>query len=563
MAPGFALYAAGPAYYPVACLISRRVARAFPRSYRARLLTGSLLCWLLITACSAPAPAGGPARRPVIGPDSVVRVAAGPQYARGWLHQLFWGRHYRKEWATPVAAPVLNLRTVVPGGLTPTLAGGSFQTKNLRLVDTAGVEYVLRSVDKDATKALPEKLRAGPIGRLMKDQTSVIHPYGAYIVAPLAAAAGVYHTSPRLYYLADDPRLGRFGPDYAHALYLLEKRPDGDQSGVRGFGGSAQVESSRKVFTKLAQDDRHRVDARQYLRARLFDMWLGDWSRREDQWRWASFPTPAGGTRYQAIPRDRDHAFFKFDDGVFTHVIAWVKSNYQSFHHNIRLADVAGLNRAARPMDKSLLVYLTAQDFQQVADSLRQRLTDAVIARALAVWPPEIYALSGPEFAQKLRSRREQLPAVAGKFYALLARDVEIPGTDAAERFVLTPAGPGRVTIRVYGQRPDTPAMLLGQRTFDARETRSIKLFGLGGNDTFEVAGLPDLRLAIGLYDGAGQDTIRQTPTPDGGKSNRVTVYDSGDGNTIEVGRAIEVRDYQPQAQEYDAAGWLLRHRLY
>jgi len=514
-----------------------------------------------MTACTSPA--ATTRLKVASAPDSTVRVAAGPQYARSWWHRLWWGQHYRQEWATPVLAPVLNLRTVVAGGLTPTQAGGSFQTKNLRLVDTAGVEYVLRSVDKDATKALPENLQNGPIARLMKDQTSVIHPYGAYIVPPLAQAAGVFHTNPRLVYVGNDPDLGRFQQDFANALYLLEERPEGDQRAVRSFGRSAEVESSRKVFTNLFKSARYRIDARQYLRARLFDMWLGDWSRREDQWRWASFPAANGGTRYQAIPRDRDHAFFKFDDGILTHIIAWVKSNYQSFHHRIHLSDVEGLNRAAQPMDKSLMVYLTTQDFREVADSLRLHLPDSVIRRALMVWPSEIYQLSGEEFYEKLSSRRDQLPAVAEKFYELLARDVEIPGTDEPERFVVAPDGVGRVRVSVYSLSKENEGQLIGQRTFDARQTRSIKLFGLGGNDVFELAGAPDLRIAVGIYDGAGQDIVHeQNPTTDR-RSNRVTVYDSGDGNTITVGKSIVVKDYQPAAQEFDAAGWLLRHRLY
>ena len=532
----------------------------FPRIFfRSRwLLAGSLTGWLL-SACSAPA---APPRAAVeVGADSTVRVAAGPQYARSWWHRLWWGQHYRREWATPVQASVLNLRTIVAGGLTPVRAGGSFQTKNLRLVDSAGVEYVLRSVDKDATRALPARFQHGYVARLLKDQTSVIHPYGAYLIPVLARAAGVYHTNPRLVYVGDDPALGRFRAAYANALYLLEERPDGDQTAVRSFGRSTEVESSRKVFISLVESPRYRVDARRYLRARLFDMWLGDWSRREDQWRWASFPAAPGGTVFRAIPRDRDHAFFKFDDGIFTRLVSWLKPNYQSFHHVIHLADVAGLNRAARPMDKSLLVYLTAEDFRQVADSLRRRLPDSVIRRALAVWSPQIYRLSGAEFDAKLRQRRDQLPAVAAKFYALLARDVEIPGTDQPEHFVLEPAGPGRLRVRVYAR--GGTGRLVGQRTFDARQTRSVKLFGLGGNDVFELRGLPDPRLAVGLYDGAGQDTIRQTNPAAPAPSNRVTVYDSGDGNSITVGKSIEVKPYQPAAQEFDGAGWLLRHRLY
>jgi hypothetical protein len=521
-----------------------------------------LILGLPLVACTSPAAKAQVP--PVVPADSVVTIAAGPQYARGSIHQFFWGRHYRKVWAQPVRVPVISLRTVMPGGLTPLQAGGSFQTKNLRLVDAQGREFVLRSVDKDATKALPERLQNGPVARLMKDQTSVIHPYGAYIVPTLAQAAGVFHTNPRLVYVGDDPALGSFQKDYANALYLLEERPDGNQSTVASFGRSARVESSRKVFTQLLAHANHRVAARQYLRARLFDMYLGDWSRREDQWRWASFPTTDEGVRYEAIPRDRDHAFFKFDDGLLTHIVAWVKSNYQSFHEDIRLSDVEGLNKAALPMDKSLLVYLSRQDVREVADTLRLQLTNEVIDRAIGQWPPEILALSQDEFRRKLRHRRDQLPAVANKFYELLAREVEVPGTDEAERFLLEPAGPGQIRLSVYQRLPAQAAgdSLIGQRTFRATETRSLKLFGLGGNDVFEVRGTPDFDVPVGMYDGAGQDML-QIATATHLDKTRLTVYDSGDGNVLVAPKSVEVESYQPAAREFDGAGWLLRHRLY
>ncbi|QDA62054.1 hypothetical protein [Hymenobacter jejuensis] len=535
---------------PLYCLLT-------PQGRLVSCLSGALMLY----SCSAPAASSS--APPVIAPDSTVQVAAGPQYLRGPVHQFFWGRHYRKIWAEPVRAPVLNLRTAVPGGLTPIQEGGSFQTKNLRLVDRNGVQYVLRSVDKDATKALPPRLQNGPIGKLMKDQTSVIHPYGAYIVPPLAEAAGIYSTNPRLVYVADDPALGKFRKSFANALYLLEERPEGDQSLVSSFGHSAKVESSRKVFTNIRYRPDYEIDTRQYLRSRLFDMWLGDWSRREDQWRWASFLTPDGTTRYRAIPRDRDHAFFKFDDGFLTKIISWVKSNYQSFHKEIRLSDVEGLNRAAEPMDKTLLVYLTADDFRQVADSMRHQLSDAVIKKSLTVWPANIYKLSGAEFEEKLRSRRDQLPMVAAKFYELLSRDIELPGTDKPERFVIEPAGEGKVRVRVYQQHMQHADSLSGQRVFDVSQTRSIKLYGLGGDDIFELEGLPDKRFAIGIYDGAGQDIIRQKLDTPSDIETSVTVFDSGDGNTLNLSKAIKIEPYQPRANEFDAAGWLLRHRLF
>lgn len=58
----------------------------------------------------------------------------------------------------------------------------------------------------------------------------------------------------------------------------------------------------------VAESHKHNVDQQAALRARLFDMWLGDWDRHDDQFRWASFKEN-GVTVYKPIPRDRDQIF--------------------------------------------------------------------------------------------------------------------------------------------------------------------------------------------------------------------------------------------------------------
>jgi hypothetical protein len=195
---------------------------------------------------------------------------------------------------------------------------------------------------------------------------------------------------------------------------------------------------------------------------------------------------------------------------------------------------------------------------------MRLSLTDKAIQDALSVWPEPIYALSGDEFAHKLRSRRAQLPAVAAKFYELLARDIELPGTDQPEHFLIEAVGAGQVRISVSARRVSLADSLLNQRTFLAHETKTIKLFGLGGNDIFEFKGLPDPKFKISIYDGAGQDLFLAEKAPQTASTN-VTIYDSGDGNTLHLptDTKIKVETYQPLANEFNAAGWLLRHRLY
>ena len=489
--------------------------------------------------------------------SATVRTAAGPQYNRGGVWRFFWGAHYRHLWAQPVTVPAVRLATVLPGGLRPLQAGGSYQSRTLRLQAPDGHQFVLRSVDKDASSALPEGWKRKLLGGLMKDQTSVIQPFGAYVAAELAEVAGVYHANPRLVFLADDPALGEFRNRYAGALYLLEERADGDQRQRAHFGASASVVSSAKMLADIRQHPGSRVNARAYLRARLLDVWLGDWSRREDQWRWASFPLP-GGQGYRPIPRDRDQAFFLFDDGVLTRIISWVMPKYQSFHRHINLGDVDALTQTARALDQTILSALTDEDFRQEADSLRLRLTNAAIDRALQAGPPETRAEIAAHFGPLLKARREQLPAVAQRYRQLLLRNAWVIGTDQAERFVLSTAGPGVVRVKHYTSREGRPDSLVSEQAMDVRHTRRLDIFGLGGDDVFELRSALRPGFAVALHGGHGTDVVRGDNTRG---SRGITWYTSANPN-VTGPPDVRVKQDPEAALNYNASSWQGRYNL-
>lgn len=357
--------------------------------------------------------------------SATVQVAAGARYASSWGWQLLWGRHHRVVWTTPVTVRVLRLGPAAPGGLRPVQAGGSNQSRTLRLRADDGREFVLRSVEKDARAALPAGWVRRLLGGIMHDQTSAGQPYAAYVAAALAQAAGVLHTNPQLVFVGDDAGLGPFRAAFANALYLLEERPDGDQRHAPSLGRSARVIGSWRLRAQLAGRPASRATARAYLRARLLDMWLGDWSRRPDQWRWATFPGAPDSTRteYRPIPRDRDQAFFQFDDGLYPGLISVFIPKYQSFRAALTARRVAGLRRTGRPLDLLLLPGLPQSDFLAEADSLQRRLSDPVIAQALRAGPPETRVALAARLGYRLRARRAQLPAVAGWFYNQLQAD--------------------------------------------------------------------------------------------------------------------------------------------
>jgi len=98
------------------------------------------------------------------------------------------------------------------------------------------------------------------------------------VVAQLAASAGIFHTKPRLVYVPASVRLGEFEIKFANTICLFEERPSGDGADPN-FGYAAENVNSQRLFQKLTADADHRVDQHAFLKARLFDMWIGDWDR--------------------------------------------------------------------------------------------------------------------------------------------------------------------------------------------------------------------------------------------------------------------------------------------
>lgn len=436
-----------------------------------------------------------------------VKARASTQYLTSPSRKKLFGKNYRAEWAQELEVPVLDLGEE-KGGLNILQKGGGMQTLSLRLADSAGHEYVLRSVEKYPEKAVPEILRQTFVQDLVQDQISASHPYGALVVPPLADAAGIYHTNPRLVYIPDDPRLGIYRADFANTLALFEERPDDDWSHEKSFGNSENIISTSKVLEKLQKDNDNEVDQEFVIRSRLFDMLIGDWDRHDDQWRWATFEKKKKGDLYRPIPRDRDHTFF-VNEGWLTKVYGhkWAMPKFEGFDDDINWP--SGLSFNARYFDRSFINEPDETDWIKQAGELQAALTDDVIEKAIREWPEAIFNLHGPEIIRKLKSRRDKLKQYAVSHYKYLAREVDVPGTDKHELFDVARLPGGDVHVKVYkinkeGERDRK----IYDRLFHYRETNEIRLYGLGNEDQFVITGDARKSILVRIIGGSGNDMV-------------------------------------------------------
>lgn len=482
---------------------------------------------------------------------STTRVPAA-NYDAGRVKRWFFGRDYRDVWTTPLEVPFIDLEKTA-GGLTPIERGGGMQTTSLHLEGGDGHFYVLRSVDKVAGRSLQEGFRGTFIGSVAQDQISSINPVGALIVPPLARAAGILHPQPTLVIIPDSPRLGEFRDEYAGMLAQFERKPDEDQSEAARFGFSENIVGTAKMFEKKIEDNDEEVDERAYARARLFDMLIGDWDRHDEQWRWAEFDTEHG-TRFVAVPKDRDFAFVKFDG--FINRLGRRSGNMMlrrlgNFDEDI--PDILGLNWQGSKLDRQLTSSLAREDWIEIADSLKRALTDEVIDEAVRTWPDPVYELIGPMTARNLKARREQLPSVASDYYALLAETVDVVGTDKHERFEITRLNASETQVVMLKTKKEGDVVReLFRRVFRHDETDEIRLYGLGGNDQFILDGRAEDAIRIRMIGGDGDDAFVDSSEVDA-PSHLTRFYDMIENTTTRASEASRIRlSADPRINSYE-----------
>lgn len=482
---------------------------------------------LILTMGAAPAQAQ----------DSVT-VTANARYQKGALHRLLWGGEYRDLWATPLRVPVLRPDTFA-GGLTPLRAGGGLATESLHMRGADGLEYVFRSVDKNAERGLPEDAHHSLVASIAQDQVANKHPGAALVVEPILAAAGILHPVPALYVMPDDPFLGEFRARFAGRLGMVEVRPEDEKdSGGASYLGADRVIGAERLLERLEASPRERLDAREYLRARLVDMLVGDWDRHLDQWRFAGFKS-GDDWRWRPIPRDRDNAF---NDNAGLLMIPVRAAFPQLTTWGPRYGNVFGLVKHASDLDRVLLSELEWPAWDSAARFVQARVTDAVIARATGAMPPEYRAESAAGLASDLRMRRDSLGTAARAFYLLLASDVDVHATDEDERAEVVRRSDGGVDVVIRSEGIAAP---LFRRRFDAGETREVRLYLQGGDDRAVVRGTSRGGIQVRLIGGGGDDALADSSAA----GARMTVLhdDRGDNELVRGrGTVVDTREYDP-----------------
>lgn len=480
-------------------------------------------------------------------------VVAGPEYEAGGMKKLFLGKHYRADWIQPIQLPFLDLDTVF-NGLSAFERGGGRQTKSLKFKGGNGYEYVFRSVNKDPARALPFKLRGTIIEEIIRDQTTTQQPYGAIVADILLNEINILHAHPVLYVMPDDAKLGPFRAEFGNMLGMLEDRQTNpDNKNEKTFAGADKIRKTFKMFNDLFDDYHNEIQTDEFVRARVFDILVGDWGKHEDNWKWAGFDKKGSkGRIYRPVPRDRDHVFSRWD-GVLPWLAdrEWAKQSGENFDYRIK--GLRSLMWQARHLDRLVANEMTRTDWTGAAKYIQEHIDAKDIEKAVRAMPAETYDLSGKIIEEKLKSRLSGLPGYAEAYYEMLAKEVDVVGSGKKEYFDVTRNADGSVEVAMYDvMKGEKGKHKLYERTFYPHETREIRLFGLQNDDIFNIHGVASRSILTRVVGGYGNDKIIDESEVRKGDKHTL-IYDKEGDNNITMSRETKIiNSRNPHVYVYD-----------
>jgi len=460
------------------------------------------------------------------------------------LHEWAWGDHYRDVYSKQINAPVLFLDDL-SGNVKPISEGGGNQSRSLRLINDSENEFTLRALRKSAIRFIQNNMKEHYVAdivdntvaeRVVLDYYTTAHPYAPFALNGLMDEIDILHVSPKIYFVPKQEALGVFNDEYGDELYMLEEHVGDENKDLEIFGTPNDILSSSDLREELLESKDASVDEDEYIKARIFDMLIGDWDRHDDQWRWAEFKDGDDKKVYKPIPRDRDQAFSKYDGPI----ISLLKLGFPPFRamqsFQSKIDDVKWFNTAGYAMDKMAIQTSTWEDWEKQVKFIQSNITDAKIEEAFASLPDDVKDESILNIQKNLKIRRDNLMEVSRDYYDYLNRFHVITGTDKDDKFLITRKEEGVTDIQI--SKKDT---IIFKNSYNANETKEIWVYGLDGDDEFKIEGKGNDLIKLKVLGGEENDIYNFE------NSRKAKLYDykSKDNTIIKAGKKWLVDSYE------------------
>lgn len=399
------------------------------------------------------------------------------------LYNWMWGKHYRKLYYKPVRVESVTLNSLY-GGLSfvrqvPELYGLLFNDKQKQfyLLKPLGTASSFLESGFFKTVYDPKSFKNTYLGDFLEEAYTIEHPYLFMVSDKLAKIANLNSGNTSIYHISKDVVCSDTiadGTSIQDKLVSIYELPDLQSNEI-----IADIDT---LLNRLHDGGRYKINREKYIRARLFDMLIGDWNKIPENWAWIA-STKTDTIVYDPMVLDRSQAFTKVDGVFFRELLNMLGLNFITGYDN-KLKNVSKFNSLGYAQDVALTIGSNKQEWLEQADELQRLFTDSLIDVAFERLPHEMQDNELFGIKEKLKERRKYLDEWAADYYRALQKTPVITGTNGEDRIIIEDDDSKNLNIQIFNKQTNQQIF---SHKYNHKETKEIWLYSLGGDDTLSI----------------------------------------------------------------------------
>ena len=345
--------------------------------------------------------------------------------------------------------------------------------ENEQLIPIAqSIEDLLKQTQLNKSYTVSE-VRGTELENSLKEVEQLSFPFSSCITSKLATRIGLQSNNPIL--VSNNQQL--------HQLITLDKG----------------LISTKNMLNNLHKDSNIQIDRNAYLRFRLLSIIVGNFNTKPRTYVWKQT------AEHKIIPyiSSYQNQYMNFD-GTYKLITKLITSYKHLEPYSGRVKNIKKVTQQFIGFDVNILSSLPYDQWESEVNIIQDLLDDNAIKEIVKSLPKGILSTETEELFSVLKERIDNLDQVATEYYNLISPNKIVIATNENNLIDISRKEDG-VLIKIYNEKDgkNTP---IQSYDFSSIDTDEIWIYGLKGNDYFEVSGTSKKSIPLKLVGGGNSD---------------------------------------------------------
>jgi len=348
----------------------------------------------------------------------------------------------------------------------------SIKKGNQLLPIAQSIESLLKQTQLSNSYTVSE-VKGTELEKSLKEVEQLSFPFSSCITAKLATKLGLESSNPILV----------SNNEHLHQLIALDKG----------------LISTKDMLNKLHKDSNIKIDKNAYLRFRLLSFIIGSFNTKPSAYVWKET------SNKKIIPyiNSYQNQYMNFD-GTYKLISKLIKSYKHLEPYTNRIKNIKKVSQRYIGFDVNILSNFSYNQWKSEVNIIQNLLDDNSIKEIVKSLPKGVLSTETEELFSILNERIGNLDQIATEYYNLISPNKVVIATDENNLIDINRKDEGTL-VKIYNEKEgkNTP---IQSYDFLSIDTDEIWVYGLKGNDYFEVSGTSKKSTPLKLIGGGNSD---------------------------------------------------------